>query len=99
MRWGRWGWALKPELGERRPAWRLSVHLPVNPFDRLSSPPPRLHFLLESDRGSPLPPPAPGVPSHKAFTISHVACRLRRCRRLAFTPTFQARTWGLPLAV
>lgn len=73
MRWGRQGWALKPELGERRLAWCLSVHLPVNPFDRLSSPPPRLHFLLESDRGSTLLPPPPGVPSHKAFTVSHVS--------------------------
>lgn len=54
---GVWGQAgLGSEAGgcrERRPAWCLSIHLPRNPFDRLSSPPPRLHFLLEGDWGPP----------------------------------------------
>ena len=99
VRWGRQGWVLKPEVegrGGRLGVWCLSIHLPLNPFDKLSSPPPWLHFLLEGDWGSALLPPPQGVPPHKAFTVSHVTCHLRRCKKLAFTPTLQVRTWGLP---
>ena len=99
VRWGRQGWVLKPEVegrGGRLGVWCLSIHLPLTPFDKLSSPPPWLHFLLEGDWGSALLPPPQGVPPHKAFTVSHVTCHLRRCKKLAFTPTLQVRTWGLP---
>lgn len=93
---GRQGWVLKPEVAGR--GGRLGVCLSICPGIPLTGSHPRPRGCTSSWKATGVHPPtlSPRGPSPQGFHRFPCHLPLRRCRKPAFTPTLQARTWGLP---